>query len=218
MKKNLSLLALWTVLLSASVAISADLPAGVTAIPLKAPSRGTGGKLFTTLLPEQTGLTAVNKLEVEHPMNFLYHSGFTTGGVIIADFDGDGKPDIFFAGTTGPNRLYRQTGDMRFEDISASAGPIDGGDIWGTGAAAGDVNGDGRLDIYVCGYMRPNQLFLNMGPGPKGEPVVFKEAGVAAGLDAVDCSHSAAFADYDGDGRLDKIGRASCRERVCLAV
>ena len=203
MKRNLRLLAAWFALAPAIVSRSAELPAGVTAVPLKAPSRGTGGKLFTTLGPEKTGLTAVNKLELDHPMNFLYHSGFSTGGVIVADFDGDGKPDIFFAGTTGPNRLYRQIGDMKFDDITASAGPIDGGDNWSSGAAVGDVNGDGRLDIYVCNYMRPNQLFLNMGPGPKGEPVVFKDVGLVAGLDAIDCSHSAAFADYDGDGRLD---------------
>ena len=169
------------ILAPAFVSRSADLPASITATPLKAPSRGAGGKLFTTLGPEQTGLTAVNTLELDHPMNFMYHSGISTGGVIVADFDGDGKPDIFFAGTTSPNRIYRQTGDMKFEDITASAGPIDGGDNWGAGAAVGDVNGDGRLDIYVCNYMRPNQLYLNMGPGPKGEPVVFKEVALIAG-------------------------------------
>ena len=203
MKTNLRFFAILAAFFPACAGLSADLPAGVSAIPLKAPSRGAGGKLFTTLGAEQTGLTAVNRMIVDHPMNFMYHSGVTTGGVIVADFDGDGKPDIFFAGSTDPNRLYRQTGDLKFTDISASAGPIDGGDNWGTGAAAGDVNGDGRMDIYVCNYMRPNQLYLNMGPGSKGEPVVFKEAALPAGLDAIDCSHSAAFFDYDGDGRLD---------------
>ena len=145
----------------------------------------------------------VNRVEVNHPMSFLYHSGMTTGGVVVADFDGDGKPDIFFAGTTDKNRLYRQTGDLKFEEITASAGPIDGGENWTCGAAAADVNGDGRIDLYVCNYEKPNQLFLNMGKGPKGEPVVFQEVAQPAGLDAVDCSHTAAFADYDGDGRLD---------------
>ena len=51
--------------------------------------------------------------------------------------------------------------------------------------------------------MKENQLYLNMGPGPKGEPVMFKEVGVAAGVGAVDCSHSSALFDYDGDGKLD---------------
>ena len=195
--------AICAALASLATVAPAQLPAGVTAVPLQAASRGSGGKLFTTLLPAQTGLNAVNKLEVEHPQNFMYHSGVTTGGVAIADFDGDGKPDIFLAGSTSPNRLYRQTGDLKFEDISASAGPIDGGENWGTGAVVGDVNGDGRLDVYVCNYMRPNELYLNMGPGPKGEPVIFKEVAAPAGLDATDFSQSAAFLDYDGDGRMD---------------
>ncbi len=203
MKKIIRALAVWAAFLPGTTAVCAELPAGVTAVALKAPSRGSGGKLFTMLLPDHTGLSAVNQLQAEHPMNFMYHSGVTTGGVVISDFDGDGKPDLFFAGSTSSNRLYRQTGDLKFEDISATAGPIDGRDAWGTGAAAGDVNGDGRLDIYVCGYMQPNQLYLNMGPGPKGEPVVFREAAKVAGLDAVDFSQTAAFLDYDGDGRLD---------------
>jgi hypothetical protein len=180
-----------------------QLPAGVKAAPLKPPARTTGTKLFTELRPDKTGLNAVNKLDLNHPMSYLYHSGITTGGVIVADFDGDGKPDIFFAGTTDKNHLYRQTGDLKFEDITDESGPIDGGENWSAGAAAGDVNGDGRIDIYTCNYMRPNQLFLNMGPGPKGQPVVFKEAALSAGVDVIDCSHSAAFCDYDGDGRLD---------------
>jgi hypothetical protein len=178
-------------------------PAGLESTPLRARSRGTGETLFTTMTPAQTGIDFVNHVDVTHPMSFLYHSGMTTGGVVVADFDGDGKPDIFFAGTTDKNRLFRQTGELKFEDITASAGPIDGGENWTAGAAAADINGDGRIDLYVCNYEKPNQLFLNMGKGPKGEPVIFKEVAQAAGLDAVDCSHSAAFADYDGDGRLD---------------
>ncbi len=189
-----------------TVLSAADWPSGVQGVPLQARSKGGGQTLFTRLESDKTGLDMVNKMDVNHPMNFLYHSGMTTGGVVVADFDGDGKPDIFFAGTTNKNRLYRQVGklgEMKFADITASAGPIDGGENWSAGAAAADVNGDGRIDLYVCNYDKPNQLFLNMGKGPKGESVVFKEVAAPAGLDAVDCSHSAYFADYDGDGKLD---------------
>ena len=182
---------------------SAELPAGVSSVPLRAPSRGEGATLFSSLTPEQSGIAFVNRVEVTHPMSFLYHSGMTTGGVAVADFDGDGLPDIFFAGTTDKNRLFRQTKDLQFEEITANAGPIDGGDNWSSGAAAADVNGDGRIDLYVCNYEKPNQLFINMGKGPAGEAVVFKEVAELVGLAAVDCSHSAAFADYDGDGLLD---------------
>ena len=183
--------------------LAADEP---SARPLAAPSvpASPGAPLFTRMTPEETGIDTVTLMEVNHPMSYLYHSGMTCGGVAVGDFDGDGKPDIFFAGSTGPNQLYRQTGEMKFEDITASAGAgLDGGDAWSAGVTAADVNGDGRLDLYVNNYLRPNQLFLNMGEGPDGAPVRFRECAKEAGLDVVDCSHSAAFADYDGDGRLD---------------
>ena len=189
-------------ILSATIAIlsaahAAELPAGVKAEPLAARSAGTGKPLFTQLTPEQTGITTINKMNVDHPMSYLYHSGMTTGGVVTADFDGDGKPDVFFAGTTGPNVLYRNAGGLKFEDTTAKSAGLDGGDAWTAGASAADVDGDGDLDLYLCNYMKPNQLFLNDGKG------VFTELKGAAGMDAVDCSHSAYFADADGDGDLD---------------
>ncbi len=163
-----------------------------------------GETLFTRLGPDTTGMKEVNHLDINHPMSYLYHSGMTCGGVAVADFDGDGKLDVYFAGTTGPNALYRQTGAMKFENITASCGAkFDGGDTWTAGAAVADVNNDGRPDLYLSNYMRPNELWINLGPGPKGEPVTFRECAKEAGLDVVDCSHSAAFADYDGDGKLD---------------
>jgi hypothetical protein len=188
-------------ILSASIAmhLAAVAPAaeGLKMEPLAPPSKPTGKTLFTKLNPEQTGLTVLNRMNVEHPMNYLYHSGMTTGGVATADFDGDGRPDIFFAGTTGPNKLYRNTGGLKFEDITAKSASLDGGENWSSGASAADVDGDGDLDLYVCNYEKPNQLFLNNGKA------VFTEVAKAGGLDAIDCSHSAYFADYDGDGDVD---------------
>lgn len=160
--------------------------------------------LFTQLSAEQTGITHINHMDVDHPMSYLFHSGMTCGGVAVADFDNDGKPDIFFAGATAANRLYRQTGDLKFQDITASTHPgLANPEQWSIGATAADVNGDGLMDLYVTYYMQPNQLFLNTGPGKSGEPVTFRECAAEAGLAIVDCSHTAAFADYDGDGLLD---------------
>lgn len=178
----------------------------VTGTPLAEASKPPASEapLFTEMSPRRTGISHIPRMLVDHPMNYLYHSGMTCGGVAIADFDGDGRADIFFAGTTDANRLYRQTGNLRFEDVTATSGEgLDGGDAWSAGVTAADVNGDGRIDIYINNYMQPNQLFLNLGKGPDGAAVRFRECAREAGLDVIDCSHSTAFADYDGDGRLD---------------
>jgi len=93
---------------------------------------------------------------------------------------------------SGKNKLYRQTGDLRFEDITERA-KIDGGDAWGSGATMVDVD----LDIYVCNYMAPNELFVNQGGGR------FIESAKAFCLDVTDACVESAFCDYDCDGDLD---------------
>ncbi|HZJ14384.1 MAG TPA: VCBS repeat-containing protein, partial [Chthoniobacteraceae bacterium] len=169
------------------------------------PSESRSATLFTRLAdPKQTGIDFVSPVDLEHKKSFLYHSGTATGGVAIGDVDGDGKPDLYIVSGPRGNKLYGQVGELKFADITAKAGAgLDGGDAWGSGVAMADVNNDGRLDIYVCNYDQPNQLFVNLGPGKNGEPVVFAERAKEYGLDIVDASHSAYFADYDHDGRLD---------------
>jgi len=202
--KNLPARPMWTASIPFLVALAAaEEPSGT---PLASPSKPPTAEapLFNRLAPADTGVTHVPRMDIDHSLSYLYHSGMTCGGIAIGDFDGDGKPDLFFAGTNDPNRLYLQTGDLKFEDVTSQAGSgLDGGDIWTAGATAADINGDGRLDLYLSNYMRPNQLFLNQGKGPNGERVHFKECAKEAGLDVIDCSHSTAFADYDGDGHLD---------------
>jgi hypothetical protein len=73
-----------------------------------------------------------------------------------------------------------------------------------------DVNGDGRLDLYVCfsayqqASSRANQLFINQGNNPQGIPV-FREMAHQYGLDDTGYSSQAAFFDYDHDGGLDMV-------------
>lgn len=129
-------------------------------------------------------------------------------GVALLDYDGDGLLDLFFvngarlhpqmADDAEPdksepafwNRLYRNRGDWRFEDVTAAAGLAGRG--YGMGAAVGDYDNDGDPDLYVTNY-GPDILYRNDGgrftevPGPA-------TPGWSAG---------AAFLDYDGDGRLD---------------
>ena len=73
-------------------------------------------------------------------------------GVARGDFDGDGWTDLFVT-TYGRNRLYRNQGDGTFREVSAEAGLGDRDGFW-TGAAWGDYDRDGDLDLYVAGYVR----------------------------------------------------------------
>ncbi|WP_197527793.1 FG-GAP-like repeat-containing protein [Posidoniimonas polymericola] len=134
--------------------------------------------------------------DTSHPMKRLYYSGFAGGGVAIGDVDNDRRPDLFITSGPGGNRLYRQTGDLRFEDVTARAG-VSGGESWGAGSAMVDIDADGDLDLYVCNYDSPNQLYLNQGDGR------FVEGAAERGLDCVDACLTPAFCDFDGDGDLD---------------
>ena len=64
---------------------------------------------------------------------------------MFSDFDGDGRPDLFFVGNLVPSRLYLNRGDMRFEDVTRKSGVVTR--AWAGGVAVADVNNDGRPDI-----------------------------------------------------------------------
>jgi hypothetical protein len=72
-------------------------------------------------------------------------------GCVAADFDNDGNTDLFIT-NFGSNILYRNNGNGTFSDVTAKA-RVAGGNIWHAGAAFGDYDGDGRLDLYVSGYL-----------------------------------------------------------------
>src|SRR5262249_12826169 len=67
-------------------------------------------------------------------------------GAYAADFDGDGRPDLFVT-AFGGSRLFRNLGDLKFEDATASRGA--GVPGWTTGAAFFDADLDGDLDLFV---------------------------------------------------------------------
>jgi hypothetical protein len=180
-----------------------SLPAqeAVIAKPLAPTPEKAPESLFERLVPAQTGIDFVNPIENSNPLNRLYASSMCAGGVAVGDADNDGKPDLFFTGGPGKNRLFRQTDSFKFVDITAESGPVDGGDAWGTGCAWADVDGDGDLDLYVCNYQSPNQLFLNQFV-PTGK-LTFSTAADAWGAANSDAGHTPAFCDYDRDGDLD---------------
>jgi len=96
-------------------------PAGLSAEPLESASSGGAEIVFESLSPDTTGIDFVNPIDQSHPQKYLYASAVACGGVAVGDVDNDGWPDVFF--TSGPtkNRLFRQTGPMKFEDMTASA-------------------------------------------------------------------------------------------------
>ena len=127
------------------------------------------------------------------------------GGAAWLDYDGDGRLDLYLVQGHGDsmkarnpgaqsNVLYRQGADGRFTDVSSKAGVADRG--YGAGAAVGDYDNDGDVDLYVTNFGR-NTLYRNNADG------TFTDISREAGVECPYWSASAAFADVNGDGLLD---------------
>jgi len=132
-----------------------------------------------------------------------------SGGVALLDYDRDGWLDVYAvqggeypprpdSDTDRPgDRLFRNRGDGTFEDVTEPSGIARLARGYGHGVTVGDVDSDGRPDVFVTRW-RSYALYRNRGDG------TFEDVTRSAGLDGDrDWPTSAAFADLDNDGDLD---------------
>jgi enediyne biosynthesis protein E4 len=144
------------------------------------------------------GLGAVRRDPPQPGTNRLIAGIWPGSGVAVLDFDRDGDEDLF-AGDGTRSILYENDGKGCFHDVTESAGLAKSATegIAATGVAAGDVDGDGHVDLFVTDAFGTSRLFRNGGDGR------FVEITATSGIRTPRSTRSAAFADVDGDGDLD---------------
>ena len=168
----------------------------------------------TVVLTKQTESSPFRFAEIarEAGIDFVHFSGmneekhFPTAngsGVAIFDYNNDGLLDLYFATATllplgtaekGPNRLYKNLGNNKFQDVTEASGLGFRG--FCHGIISGDIDNDGDQDVFLCNY-GSNKLYLNNGNG------TYKDISKEAGIDAPNWSSGGAMLDYDNDGFLD---------------
>lgn len=180
---------------------------GVILLLISSCTTRSGDHLFTLMPASYTHADFNNKLDYETQLKkkfnvYTFRNFYNGGGVALGDINNDGLIDIFMTSNMGTNKLYLNKGNLKFEDISKSAG-IEGKG-WSTGVSFADVNGDGLVDIYVCksgndeGSMTHNELYINNGD------LTFTEKAKEYGIDeSTGNSTEGVFFDYDKDGDLD---------------
>src|SRR6266852_83190 len=182
------------------------------------------GCFAVLIAADVTSAIPVFKEKLPHGIDFVLQNSPTAqkylietmpGGVALLDYNNDGLLDIFLVNggrVVSPmqlpenfdrknprywNRLYRQSKDGSFRDVTEQAGLANAGDgNYGMGAAVGDYDNDGFPDLYVTSYGK-NVLYHNNGDG------TFTDVTVKAGVAGGGWSVSAGFFDYDNDGKLD---------------
>jgi hypothetical protein len=188
--------ALCLVAMGALAACGKDDPARTSGAVGGAPTDGPPVPKLVDVLPA-SGITFEHHfLDSETGISYKINPYDHGSGVAIADVNGDGLDDLYFLDFRGPNALYVNRGQMRFEDVTAAAGVGVPRSI-SVGAAFGDYDGDGDADLYVTTYRGGNHLFRNRGDG------TFEDVTAGSGTEYDGHSNSVQWLDHDGDGDLD---------------
>jgi len=160
---------------------------------------GGSGRLYRNNLPEAFSFTDIfSSTGIEQGSTF---------GVTFGDYDADGDLDVFLENFGGNSPLYRNNGDGTFTDVSAQVGLIVSGAL-SQGAAWGDYNRDGHLDLYINEDTGDNLLFRNDGPDGEGN-YSFTNTSAEAGVPTQGNSYGMAWGDYNNNGWQD-IFIATC--------
>lgn len=124
--------------------------------------------------------------------------GTNPHAVAVADFDGDGLPDILITTFGAPHvRYFRNLGNLRFKDVTKGSG-LESFAGEGTGAAVADFDRDGKLDVYLTSLRQgASRLFKGKGDG------TFIDVSERAGVLLKTPARSCAWSDIDGDGFVD---------------
>jgi enediyne biosynthesis protein E4 len=154
---------------------------------------------------EQASSAGLNFVLENNPTPTKHMIETMAGGLAVFDYDGDGRPDVYFTnGAEIPslrksspkywNRLYRNEGGMKFRDVTEQAGVAGTG--YDMGVAVGDYDNDGRPDLFVAG-VNGNTLYHNLGNGR------FEDVTAKAGIKNKGWAVAAGWFDFDRDGKLD---------------
>ncbi len=135
-----------------------------------------------------------NEFEDVAAQRLVAHTG-NGEGIAWGDFDNDGDQDLYVANAGGSNVLFQRETDGTFDDVTGEM-QVPGGPGNSYGAAWGDYDNDGWLDLYVA-QQGANKLYRNL--GGTGFADVSAEAGVAGNRWSLGCT----WGDFDNDGRLD---------------
>ena len=164
-------------------------------------NNGTDGPLLFADATSSVSLDFTHKIPSDMP---FFMPRCVGSGVAVFDFNADGKLDVYLLQNAGAdssvtNQLFLHQDDGTFRDVSAGSGlDVDG---FGMGVAAGDVNNDGLVDLFVSEYGNA-RLFLNRS---QGDQPTFVDISDEAGILSLLWGTSTCFTDYDRDGLLDIV-------------